>query len=100
LSRPIIARLHTESRLNERITPRRSHQRLLQQNLPKADIMRRSKKAPLFDNLVGEREQIAARPSWPVASLRESPQRSSLAANIKAVSKHDRRPQNRVNNLP
>jgi hypothetical protein len=36
LSRPIIARLHTESRLNERITPRGSHQRLLQQNLPKA----------------------------------------------------------------
>src|SRR5262249_53001921 len=37
-SRPIIARLRRESRLNERITPRGNHQRLSQQNLPLADI--------------------------------------------------------------
>ena len=41
MSRQNIARLHTESRLNERITPRGSHQRLLQQNRHKADIPRR-----------------------------------------------------------
>jgi len=32
LSRPIIARLRSESHLNERITPRGNHQRLSQQN--------------------------------------------------------------------
>jgi len=38
LSRPIIARLRSESHLSDRITLRGSHQRLLQQNLPLADI--------------------------------------------------------------
>jgi hypothetical protein len=38
LSRPIIARLRSESYLNERITARGNHQRLSQQNLPLADI--------------------------------------------------------------
>jgi hypothetical protein len=37
LSRPIIARLRSESHLSDRITLRGSHQRLLQQNLPKTD---------------------------------------------------------------
>jgi hypothetical protein len=44
LRRPIIARLRSESHLNERITPRGSHQRLLQQNLPIVPLTRRSKK--------------------------------------------------------
>jgi hypothetical protein len=34
LSRPIIARLRSESRRNDRITSRGSHQSLSQQNLP------------------------------------------------------------------
>jgi hypothetical protein len=37
LSRPIIARLRSESHLSDRITLRGSHQRLLQQNLPTPD---------------------------------------------------------------
>jgi hypothetical protein len=37
LSRPIIARLRSESHLRDRITLRGGHQRLLQQNLPLAD---------------------------------------------------------------
>ena len=36
-----IARLRRESHLNERITPRGSHQRLSQQNLPKAAALSR-----------------------------------------------------------
>jgi hypothetical protein len=38
LSRPIIARLRSESRRNDRITSRGSHQSLSQQNLPEPDI--------------------------------------------------------------
>jgi hypothetical protein len=37
LSRPIIARLRSESHQNDGITVRGRHQRLLQQNLPKPD---------------------------------------------------------------
>jgi hypothetical protein len=46
LSRPIIARLRSESHLNERITPRGSHQRLSQQNLPIADSCTASQRTP------------------------------------------------------
>jgi hypothetical protein len=38
LSRPIIARLRSESHQNDGITVRGRHQRLLQQNLPLADL--------------------------------------------------------------
>jgi hypothetical protein len=38
LSRPIIARLRSESRRNDRITSRGSHQSLSQQNRHKADM--------------------------------------------------------------
>jgi hypothetical protein len=37
LSRPIIARLHSESHDSDGITVLRDHQRLLQQNLPGTD---------------------------------------------------------------
>jgi hypothetical protein len=56
LSRPIIARLRSESHLNERITPRGNHQRLSQQNLPIAAVSNRSKKK-LLDHLVGGDKQ-------------------------------------------
>jgi hypothetical protein len=40
LTRPIIARLRSESHLNNRITSRGSHQSLSQQNLPIAAVSR------------------------------------------------------------
>jgi hypothetical protein len=43
LSRPIIARLHSESHDSDGITVLRDHQRLLQQNLPQAAVSNRSK---------------------------------------------------------
>jgi hypothetical protein len=42
LSRPIIARLRSESHQSDRITVHRSHQRFLQQNLPTPDMRRAS----------------------------------------------------------
>jgi hypothetical protein len=48
LTRPIIARLRSESHLNDRITSRGTHQSLSQQNLPKTDL-RSAAKWFLFD---------------------------------------------------
>jgi hypothetical protein len=59
LSRPIIARLRSESHENDGITVRENHQRLLQQNLPIAAVSNRSKKK-LLDHLVGGDKQ----PRW------------------------------------
>jgi len=47
LSRPIIARLHSESHDSDGITVLRDHQRLSQQNRHKADLQRRLLFCPL-----------------------------------------------------
>jgi hypothetical protein len=52
LIRPIIARLRSESHLNDRITSRGTHQSLSQQNLPTTDS-RIAANSMLFDHLVG-----------------------------------------------
>jgi hypothetical protein len=52
LSRPIMARLHSESYQSKRITSRRNTQRLLQQNLPEPDSCTAAK-IPSFDNIIG-----------------------------------------------